>query len=138
MTVRQAWLWRGPWHMTGDYGSRPDPRSWTRPSFEASPSAARHASPSSWSGTGNGVMAEVRERVRALETLVPLLEQMASERTAAQVKRTDGVEQRLGAQDLRMDRLDQRLTSAGHTGSTAVPSDPATKQSLVQLAGNGG
>jgi hypothetical protein len=101
--------------MTGDWGQRPEPRIWTRPSPEATQPAAPHASPS-W--TGNGVMAEVRERVRALETLVPMLEQMASERTATQARRVDGIDQRLAAGDRRMDRLDQRLTA---TEQAAAP-----------------
>jgi hypothetical protein len=61
--------------------------------------------------SGNGVMAEVRERVRALEATLPLLERMAVDRLTSQAGRMDGVDRRLAEGDTRMAKLDERLTT---------------------------
>lgn len=70
---------------------------------------------------GNGIVGELRERVRELETMLPLLKEMAIDRFSTQAKRIDGVDERLKSGDSRMDGIETRLTTA-EQASAPVPS----------------
>jgi len=95
--------------MTRDRGHPPpDPTSWWQPSPSPSPPHAPHGSPA----YGNGAVADLRERVRAIETTIPHLKEIALDRFSTQAKRMDGVDGRLEMGESRMDRLDERLSAA--------------------------
>jgi len=57
-------------------------------------------------------VADLRERVRAIETTIPHLKEIALDRFSTQAKRMDGVDGRLEMGESRMDRLDERLSAA--------------------------
>src|SRR5262245_25989184 len=84
-------------------------RGWMPPYHETS---LPPPSPTSYAGNGNGVIGELRERVRGLETMLPLLKEMAVDRFSTQASRMDGVDERLKSGDSRMDNIEERLHQA--------------------------
>jgi hypothetical protein len=74
-------------------------------------------------------MAEIRERVRAIETTIPLLKEMALDRLSTHAKRMDGVDNRLAAGDRRMDHIEDRI---GETERATAPL-PALEQRLAHI-----
>ena len=69
---------------------------------------------------GNGMIGELRERVRELETMLPLLKEMAIDRFSTHARRMDGQDERLKSGDSRMDGIETRLTAA-ERASAPVP-----------------
>jgi hypothetical protein len=102
--------------MTGDRGDLPPyhrTSSWPA-SPPGSPQHAQHA----YQGNGNAMapqIADVRERLRAVETLLPMLERVITERISGHHQRLQGAETHLSSSDRRMDLIEGRVSETERT-----------------------